>query len=186
MYPFFIIEIAGEPISRERKKMPSHNILCRQWPNPLGDTARACGDSATGLAVASRVAVRLSWLEHFLYTYAVMFSQRVTLKKLLAATLSVCLLGMFLGCVTVCAEHLEASAAVDAHNLSEPCADEDCLVNASVASALPERSFLPPDDSVSQYPQVFHVDLISGGSALRSPLPSSLDPPLKLLCVMRI
>jgi hypothetical protein len=35
-YPFFIIEIAGEPISRERKKMPSHNILCCQSLPVLG------------------------------------------------------------------------------------------------------------------------------------------------------
>src|SRR5262245_43103306 len=117
-----------------------------------------------------------------------MFSQRVTLKKLLAPTLSVCLLGMFLGCVTVCAEHLEDSAAADAHGLSEPCADEDCAVKASVASALPEPSFLSPgfDDSVSQHPPVLHIELISGRSALRSPLPSSLDPPLERLCVLRI
>jgi hypothetical protein len=117
-----------------------------------------------------------------------MFSQRVTLKKLLAATLSVCLLGMFLGCVTVCAEHLEGSIAADARGLSEPCADEDCTVKASVASTLPERSFLLPgfDDSVSQHPLVLHVEFISGGSALRSPLPSSLDPPFERLCVLRI
>jgi hypothetical protein len=35
-YPFFIIEIAGEPIPRERKKMPSHNIFCCQVPPVLG------------------------------------------------------------------------------------------------------------------------------------------------------
>jgi hypothetical protein len=117
-----------------------------------------------------------------------MFTQRVTLKKLLAATLSVCLLGMFLSCVTVCAEHVEDSLAADAHGLSEPCADEDCVVKDSVASTLPERAFLIPgfDDSVSQHPPVLHVELISGGSALRSPLPSSLDPPLERLCVLRI
>ena len=85
-----------------------------------------------------------------------MFTLRVTLKKLLAATLSVCLLGMSLGCVAVCAERLEDSAAADAHDLSEPCDDGDCLVKSSVASALPERSFLSPgfDDSVSQHPPV--------------------------------
>lgn len=117
-----------------------------------------------------------------------MFSQRVTLKKLLAATLSVCLLGMFLGCVTVCAEHMEDSATADARGLSEPCADEDCLVNASVASALPERSFLSPafDDSLSQHPPVFYVELISGESAQRLRFLSSHDPPFERLCVLRI
>jgi hypothetical protein len=71
---------------------------------------------------------------------------------------------MFLGCVTVCAEHLKDSAAADACGLSEPCADEDCLVRASVSSTLPEPSFLSPgfDDSVSQHPPVLHVELISG------------------------
>jgi hypothetical protein len=117
-----------------------------------------------------------------------MFTQRVTLMKLLATTLSICLLGMFLGCVTVCAERLEDSAKADAHGMSEPCADEDCLVKASVATTLPERSFLSPefDDSVSQHPPVLHVELISCGSAPRSPIPSSLDPPLERLCVLRI
>jgi hypothetical protein len=117
-----------------------------------------------------------------------MFTQCVTLKKLLAATLSVCLLGMFLSCVAVCAKRLENSAAADAHCLTEHCPNGDCLVKASVASTLPERSFLSPgfDDSVSQYPPVLHVELISGGSALQAPFPSSLDPPLERLCVLRI
>ena len=35
-----------------------------------------------------------------------MFMQRVTAKMILAATLSVCLLGMFLTCMTVCDEHI--------------------------------------------------------------------------------
>jgi len=117
-----------------------------------------------------------------------MFTQRVTLKKFLAATLSVCLLGMILGCVTVCAEHLEDSATADAHSLSEPCANEDCHVRSSVASALPERSFLSPvfDDTVSQHPPVVHVELNSGGSARRFRFFSSLDPPLERLCILRI
>ncbi len=117
-----------------------------------------------------------------------MFYQRVTLKKLLVATLSVCLLGMFLGCVAVCAEHLEESATADSHGLSKPCADEVCLVNASVASTLPERSFLSPgfDDSVSQHPPVFRVELMPGVSARRLRFFSSLDPPFERLCVLRI
>jgi hypothetical protein len=117
-----------------------------------------------------------------------MFSQRVKLKKILAGTLSGCLLGLFLSCVAVCAERLEDLTAAGAHDLSEPCADGDCFVNASVASALPERSFLSPgfDDSVSQYSLVLHVELISGGSALQAPFPSSLDPPFERLCVLRI
>jgi hypothetical protein len=144
--------------------------------------------SRRALRLLWRVAVWLSWLEHFLYTYAVMFSQRVTLKKLLAAMLPVCLLGMFLGCVTVCAEHLENSAAADAHSLSEPCADEDCRVNAYVASTLPERSFISPrfDDSVSQHPPVLHVELIPGVSARHLRFFSSLDLPFERLCVLRI
>ena len=126
--------------------------------------------------------------ERVLYTYAAMFSRRVTLKKLLTTTLSVCLLVMFLSCVTVCAKRLEDSAAVDAHGLSEPCADGDCLVKASVANTLPERSFLSPgfDDSVRQHQPALHVELISGGSALQAPFPSSLAPPSERLCVLRI
>lgn len=117
-----------------------------------------------------------------------MFSQRVTLKKLLAATLSVCLLGMLLGCVAICAERLEDSHAADAHELSEPCTDEDCPMTASAVSILPERSFLSPgfDDSVSQPPPVFCVELISGGSARRLRFPSSPGPPFERLCVLRI
>jgi hypothetical protein len=117
-----------------------------------------------------------------------MFSQRVTLKKLLAATLSVCLLGMFLGCVTVCAKHLEDSAAVDALGLSDTCAGEECLVNAFVANTLPERSFLSPgfDDSVSQHPPVLHVELIPDVSARSLCFFSSLDLPFERLCVLRI
>jgi hypothetical protein len=117
-----------------------------------------------------------------------MFMRRATLKKLLASTLSVCLLGLSLGCMAVCAERLEDLAAADAHDLSEPCADGDCFVNASVASALPERSFLSPgfDHRVSQSPPVLRVELISGGSALQAPFASSLDPPLERLRVLRI
>jgi hypothetical protein len=117
-----------------------------------------------------------------------MVSRRVTLKKVLAAALSVCLLGMFVSCVAVCAERLEDSHATDAPVLSEPCSGEDCIVKASVASTMPERSFLSPgfDDSVIQHPPVFHVELFSRGSARRSPFPSSLDPPFERLRVLRI
>jgi hypothetical protein len=117
-----------------------------------------------------------------------MFTKRITLKKLLAATMSVCLLGMYLGCVTFCAERLEDSATTDAHDLSNPCADGDCFVKSSVARGLPERSFLSPDfdDSVSQTPPVFHVELTSGGSARHLRFFSSLDPPFERLCVLRI
>jgi hypothetical protein len=117
-----------------------------------------------------------------------MFSQRVTLKKLLATALSVCLLGMFLGCVAVCAEHLEDSVVADACGLSEPCADQDCLVNASVASMPPERSFLSPgfDDSMSQHPPVFRAEPMPGVSARRLRFFSSLDLPFERLCVLRI
>jgi hypothetical protein len=117
-----------------------------------------------------------------------MFSRRATLKKILAAALSVCLPGLFLSCMTVCAERLEISAMADARSLSEPCADEDCLVGASVASTLLERMFLSPgfDDSVIQHPPVFNVELFSRGSASRLPFPSSLDPPFERLCVLRI
>jgi hypothetical protein len=95
---------------------------------------------------------------------------------------------MYLGCVAVCEEHLEDSAAAGACVLSEPCADNDCLVNASVASTLPERSFLSPgfDDSVSQHPPVFHFELIPGVSERRLRLFSSLDLPFERLCVLRI
>jgi hypothetical protein len=117
-----------------------------------------------------------------------MLMPRVTLKKLLAATLSVCLLGMLLGCVAICAKHVKDSFAADAHELCKPCADEDCPMTSSVASILPERFSLSPgfDDNVSQHPPVFHVELISVGSARRLPFPSSLDPPLERLCVLRI
>jgi hypothetical protein len=117
-----------------------------------------------------------------------MFPRRVTLKKLLTATLSVCLLGMYLGCVAVCADRLEDLAAAGAHDLNEPCDDGDCFVKSSVSSALPERSFISPgfDDSVSQPPPVLHIERISGGSARRLRFFSSLDPPFERLCVLRI
>jgi hypothetical protein len=123
-----------------------------------------------------------------LYTFGLMFTQRVKLKKTLTGTLSVCLLGMLLGCVAICAKHLEDSLAADAHELCEPCDDEDCPMTASAAIILPERFFLSPgfDDYVSQHPPVFHVELISCGRARRLPFYSSLDPPLERLCVLRI
>ena len=123
-----------------------------------------------------------------MYIYCFMFMRRVTLKKLLGVILSVCLLGMFLSCVTVCAEHVEDSLAADAHGLSEPCADEDCIVNASVASTLPERSFLFPgfDDDVIQRPPAFRFELISGESEWRSRRIPSFDPPFERLRVLRI
>jgi hypothetical protein len=116
-----------------------------------------------------------------------MFAKRVTLKKLLAATLSASMLGLLLGCVAICAHHIEDSMTTDAHSLSAPCTDEDCPMTAK-ATTLPERSFLSPgfDNGVSQYPPVFHVELVSGGSARRLLFPSSLDPPLERLCVLRI
>jgi hypothetical protein len=117
-----------------------------------------------------------------------MLMPRVTLKKLLAATLSVCLLGMLLGCVAICAEHVEDSLAADAHELCEPCNDEGCPITASATSILPERFFLSPgfDDSVSQPPPVFQVERVSGGIARRLRFSSSLDPPLERLRVLRI
>jgi hypothetical protein len=117
-----------------------------------------------------------------------MFAKRVTLKKLLAATLSVCLLGLLIGCVSICAHHIEDSMTTDAHSLCAPCADEDCPITASASITLPERSFISPgfDGGVSQYPPVFHVALVTGGSARRLLFPSSLDPPFERLCVLRI
>ena len=117
-----------------------------------------------------------------------MFAKRVTLKKLLAATLSAGLLGLLLGCVANCAHHVEDSMTTYSHSLSAPCADEDCPITASAAITLPERSFISPvfDDGVSQYPPDIHIELVSGGSARRLLFPSSLDPPLDRLCVLRI
>jgi hypothetical protein len=117
-----------------------------------------------------------------------MFSQRVLLKKLLANTLSVCLLALLLGCVAVCAEHLEDSPQADAYSLSEPCADDVCPVTASSMGTLPERLFLSLgcDDEISQHVAVFHTELIPGGSARRLRSPSSPSPPLERLCVLRI
>jgi hypothetical protein len=117
-----------------------------------------------------------------------MFIRRFTLKKLLGATLSVCLLGMFLGCMAVCAERIENSAAMDAPVLSKSCADGGCLVQASVKSMLPERSFLSHgfDDSVVQHPPVFRFELISGESERRFRRIPSLDSPFERLRVLRI
>jgi hypothetical protein len=117
-----------------------------------------------------------------------MFTQRVTFKKTLATTLSVCLLGIFLSCMTVCAECLENSPTVDTHILGDSCADGCCLVKSSVASALPEGAFLSPgfDDGVIQHPPVFRADLVSGRSERRFCFLSSLDPPFKRLCVLLI
>ena len=98
-----------------------------------------------------------------------MFMQRVTAKMILAATLSVCLLGMFLTCMTVCAKRMEISPTVDAHVMSDSCVDVDCLVKSSLASALPEESFRSPgfDGGVIQRPPAFRAELISGGSERR-------------------
>jgi hypothetical protein len=117
-----------------------------------------------------------------------MFLQRITLKKLLAATLSVCLLGLFLSCVTICAERLEVSSVADTNSLSEPCADDGCPMTSSAAIILPERFFLSPgfDKSVSQPPLIFRVELTSDVSARRLRFYSSLDPPLERLRVLRI
>jgi hypothetical protein len=124
----------------------------------------------------------------FLYTFARMFAKRVTLKKLSAATLSVCLLGLLLGCVAICAHHIEDSMTSDAHSLSAPCDDEDCPITASVSATLPERSFISAgfDEGVSQYQPYFRVTIVSSGSARRLLFPSSLDPPFERLCVLRI
>ena len=124
----------------------------------------------------------------FYNSCALMFTQRVTLKKFLATTLSVCLLGMFLSCMTVCAERLENSATGDTHVLSDSCVEGDCLLKSSVAGALPEGSFLSPrfDDGVIQHPPVFRAELISGRSERRFSFPSPLDHPFNRLCVLRI
>ena len=113
---------------------------------------------------------------------------RLALKKLMATTLSVCLLGMFLSCVAVCAERIENSAAMDAPVLNESCADVGCLVQASLMSTLPERFFLLPEseDSVIRRPPVFRAELISGRSQRRFCFPSSLAPPFERLRVLRI
>ncbi|HEY6403658.1 MAG TPA: hypothetical protein VI479_19705 [Blastocatellia bacterium] len=117
-----------------------------------------------------------------------MFMQRATLKEILATTLSVCLLGMFLSCMTVCAERLDDSAAVDTHVLSRSCSEGGCLVQASVAITLPERYFLSPgfDNNVIRHPPVFRAELISGRSERRFCFLSSLAPPFERLRVLRI
>jgi hypothetical protein len=107
--------------------------------------------------------------------------------RLLAYTLSICLLGLLPGCVFICADHIEDSIA-DSHCLSKSCADEDCPVTASAASTLPERSFRSTllDDNLSQQSPEFHVQIISNRSMRRLPFASSLDPPLERLAVLRI
>jgi hypothetical protein len=117
-----------------------------------------------------------------------MFMQRVTAKMILAATLSVCLLGMFLTCMTVCAKRMEMSPTVDAHVMSDSCVDVECLVKSSLASALPEESFRSPgfDGGVNQRPPGFGAELISGGSERRFCLLPSLDPPFERFRVLRI
>lgn len=117
-----------------------------------------------------------------------MFSQRVILKKLLANTLSVCLLTLLLGCVAVCAEHLEDSPQTEAHSLSEPCADDVCPVTATTMGTPPERLFFSfgCDNDVSQPVAGFHVQVTPGESARRLLFPSSPSPPLERLCVLRI
>jgi hypothetical protein len=123
-----------------------------------------------------------------LYTPVAMFSQRVILRKLLANTLSVCLLALLLGCVAVCAEHLEGSPQTDAHSLSQPCADDVCPVTATSMGTLPERLFFSCgcDNGVSQPVAGFHAEFTSGESARRLLFPSSPSPPLERLCVLRI
>jgi hypothetical protein len=123
-----------------------------------------------------------------MYFYCLMFMQRITSKKFLATTLSVCLLGMSLICIAVCAERIENSAAANAHVLNKTCAGEGCPVKASITSTLPERSFLSPgfDDGVIRRPPVFHSELISGESELRSHRIPSFDPPFERLRVLRI
>ena len=117
-----------------------------------------------------------------------MFSQRVIIKKLLANTLSVCLLAMLLGCVAVCAEHLEDSPQTDAHSWSEPCADDVCPVTATSMGTLPERLFfsLVCDNEMGQPVAVFHAEFTPGESTRRLLFPSSPSPPLERLCVLRI
>ncbi len=114
--------------------------------------------------------------------------QRVTSKMILATTLSVCLLGMFLTCMAVCAKRMEISPAVDTYVMSDSCVDVDCLVKSSLASALPEESFRSPgfDGGVIRRPPAFCAELISGGSERRFSFLPSLDPPFERLRVLRI
>jgi len=123
-----------------------------------------------------------------MYFYCLMFKRRVTLKKLLATTLSTSLLGMSLSCVAVCAERIENSAAVNAYVLNKSCAGEGGPMMACVISMLPERFFLLPEseDSVIRRPPVFRAELISGRSQRRFCFPSSLAPPFERLRVLRI
>jgi hypothetical protein len=123
-----------------------------------------------------------------MYFYCLMFMRRGTLKKILATTLSGCLLGMSLCCVAVCAERIENSAAANAYVLNKSCAGEGCPVKASIMSTLPERSFLSPGfgDSVIRHPPVFRFELISGESERRFRRIQSLDPPFERLRVLRI
>jgi hypothetical protein len=117
-----------------------------------------------------------------------MFMRHIKFKKFVATTLSVCLLGMSLICMAVCAERIENSAAANAHVLNKSCAGEGCPVKAAVTCTLPERSFLSPgfDDGVIQHPPVFRFELISGESERRSRRIPSFAPPFERLCVLRI
>jgi hypothetical protein len=119
---------------------------------------------------------------------AKMFSQRSTTTRLLAAWMPLCVVWVFVACVSLCAAQSDECEKSLVQRLDAPQEASHCPIREAVDGLIPERQAFSPQ----AIPQAIRP---SGTTASESYLPisasglllpSSADPPLKLLGVLRI
>ena len=111
------------------------------------------------------------------------------MRHLVALGLPVCLLWMLVGCVSICASEVEATHQPGAASLAIDTGDShdsDCCPLVASFSVLPERLSATAGDTLSLSHAFVIGNLATPPGAKGRPSHSSLDPPLKRLCTLRI
>jgi hypothetical protein len=118
-----------------------------------------------------------------------MFVTRFPCKRLLAGLMPLCLLWLFVACVSLCAAHEDAEhehAMLSAEIESDP-ASESCPVLEAPKGMLAERTNAFPRDEVQASSALFAEPLSRTEARVRdSVFHSSTDPPFERLRTLRI
>jgi hypothetical protein len=117
-----------------------------------------------------------------------MFSSRSKRTRVLAACLPLCLVWVFVACVSLCAAQAGTceKPSTEAAGVSQEA--NHCPITEAPNAVIPERQAFSPQVIIQEIltapspSVVIHVSL----SADSSPVDSSSDPPLKLLRALRI
>jgi hypothetical protein len=117
-----------------------------------------------------------------------MFSTCSKTSRVVAAWLPLCLVWVFVACVSLCAAQADACEKPAAEKSSVSHEARHCPVTEALNGVLPERQRVSPQVIARETllaqpePSVWLIPL----GAQNSPVDSSSDPPLKLLRMLRI